>query len=195
MNLRARFTFTTAICCAGILTPGVLYAPQQTAGRTPLSVSHERIDVEPPRLSGDPPVLQVVHAPSHDERLALEPLYDDVVAIQREQYGHCGEFHDEAMAVGWLPSQWKRLRGIIARETGNTCDPGVLNNTDATRDFSFGLLQINMRGDLGADRVARCGLTSYEDLWDPKTNLACGLVLYEIAGWQPWWTANWKPEK
>lgn len=113
----------------------------------------------------------------------LEPL---LTAHYRELHGHCGEFYPVAMSVGWLPSEWKQLRHIIARETGNTCDPTVLNNNEKTRDLSYGLTQINMRGKLGPDRVARCGLSAYEDLWIPAVNLACARALYERSGWAPW---------
>lgn len=113
----------------------------------------------------------------------LEPL---LVPYYRDLYGHCGEFYPVAMSVGWQKSEWKQLRHIIARETGNTCDPSVLNDNAKTRDLSYGLTQINMRGKLGPDRVARCGLSAYEDLWIPAVNLACARVLYEGSGWEPW---------
>lgn len=121
-----------------------------------------------------------------DDRLAMEALAPYLLAYQREQYGHCGEFYDDAMSVGWQPEEWKKLRHIIARETGNTCDPTVLNDNPNTGDLSYGLTQINMRNRLGPDRVARCGLSSYEDLWIPAVNLACARVLYLMSGWEPW---------
>ena len=113
----------------------------------------------------------------------LEPL---IVAQQRDLYGPCGEWYDEALSVGWTAEEWKKLRWIIARETGSTCDPTVYNGNEATRDRSYGLLQINMRGKLEADRLTRCGLGSKEELWDPVVNLRCGRVLFELAGWDPW---------
>lgn len=113
----------------------------------------------------------------------LEPL---LIPHYRGLYGHCGEFYPVAMSVGWEPSEWKKLRHIIARETGNTCDPTVINRNEKTRDLSYGLTQINMRNKLGPDRMARCGLSAYEDLWIPEVNLACARVLYERSGWEPW---------
>lgn len=114
---------------------------------------------------------------------ALGPLLD---AKDREDHGICGEWYDEAISVGWTPEEWKKLRWIIARETGSTCDPTVYNGNEATRDRSYGLLQINMRGRLEADRLVRCNLTDKEQLWDPIVNLRCGRVLFELAGWDPW---------
>ena len=128
-----------------------------------------------------PPII-----PTHDERLALEALEPYLIVYQREQHGHCGEFYDEAMAVGWQPDEWKKLRHIIARETGNTCDPTVINDNPDTGDLSYGLTQINMIRKLGPDRMTRCGLSAYEDLWNPSINLACARILYLSAGWEPW---------
>jgi len=113
----------------------------------------------------------------------LEPI---LIAHYRDLYGHCGEFYPVAMSVGWQPDEWKKLRHIIARETGNTCDPTVLNDNAKTGDLSYGLTQINMRGKLGPDRLTRCSLGKYEDLWDPALNLRCARVLYEGSGWAPW---------
>lgn len=117
---------------------------------------------------------------------AMDALAPMIVAHQRAEHGPCGEWRDEALSVGWTTEEWKKLRWIIARETGSTCDPGVHNGNAATRDDSFGLLQINMRGKLEADRLARCGLVFKEELWDPVVNLRCGRILFELAGWEPW---------
>ena len=121
-----------------------------------------------------------------DERAAWDALGPLLDAKDREDHGICGEWYDEAISVGWTPDEWKKLRWIIARETGSTCDPTVYNGNEATRDRSYGLLQINMRYRLEADRLARCGLTDKEQLWDPVVNLRCGRVLFELAGWDPW---------
>lgn len=185
---RAIVSAVSALCLAvGALMSGADTAVVEHRLPDRIDVSRSPVTTSTlPVLSGDPPTMTVYVAPSHDERLALDPLEPQVIAMQREQHGHCGEWYDEAMVVGWQPSEWRRLRYIIARETGNTCDPTVLNDTDATRDLSYGLMQINMRGKLGPDRMARCGLTAYEDLWDPRTNLACARTLYLLAGWEPW---------
>jgi hypothetical protein len=121
-----------------------------------------------------------------DERAAWDALGPLIIAQDRADHGICGEWYDEAISVGWTPDEWKKLRWIIARETGSTCDPTVYNGNEATRDRSYGLLQINMRYRLEADRLARCGLTDKEQLWDPVVNLRCGRVLFELAGWDPW---------
>lgn len=116
----------------------------------------------------------------------LDLLWPHLIPYYRDLYGPCGEFRDIALQVGWQPDEWPKLGRIIARETGRTCDPTVLNDNAQTGDLSFGLTQINMRGKLGPDRLLRCSLTKFEDLWDPATNLRCARVLFERAGWEPW---------
>lgn len=56
-------------------------------------------------------------------------------------------------------------------------------------DNSYGLWQINMRGDLGPDRRKKLGLTSNEQLFDPATN-ARAMMLISGGGkdWTPWTT-------
>lgn len=136
-----------------------------------------------PYIRHSRPVTVVIDDGAKQAMDALEPM---LIEYQRELHGVCGEWYDEAISVGWTPEEWKKLRWIIARETGSTCDPGVYNGNEATRDRSYGLLQINMRGKLEADRLARCQLGSKDELWDPIVNLRCGRVLFELAGWDPW---------
>lgn len=181
--MRVRTAIVLSTCVAGIFTPGVLHAPKPPI-RTEVVQTPAFIPTpfEKPVMKAEVPV----DLNSWNEMGDLSVLEPKLIEHQRAVHGHCGEWYDEAMSVGWKPSEWKRLRYIIARETGNTCDPKVLNDTAATRDLSYGLMQINMRGKLGPDRIARCGLTANEDLWDPVTNLRCARILYERSGWTPW---------
>lgn len=137
-----------------------------------------------------PPAVNEARAPMIVEDDGARQAYDNlrplIIEQQRAQYGYCGEWHDTAISVGWTEKDWKTLRWIIARETGNTCDPLSYNGNEATRDRSYGLLQINMRGRLEPDRLVRCKLESKEQLWDPATNLRCGRILFEQYGWEPW---------
>lgn len=130
------------------------------------------------------PVHVPVHYDDWSEMGDMELLRPHLVGHFRDLYGPCGEFRDIALSVGWQPDEWKKLGRIIFRES--RCDPTVLNNNAQTGDLSFGLVQINMRGKLGPDRLLRCSLTKFEDLWDPATNLRCARVLFERAGWEPW---------
>jgi len=71
---------------------------------------------------------------------------------------------------------------VVRRESN--LDPEVYNPRGS--DNSYGYMQINMKGSLGPARMAAFGLSSYEDLFDPETNLEAGFKLFESAGTQPW---------
>lgn len=65
-------------------------------------------------------------------------------------------------------------------------DPKKHNTTPP--DDSYGLWQINMYKDLGPDRRKRFGLTSNEQLYDPKTNARVAYGIYKESGWNAWTT-------
>lgn len=77
------------------------------------------------------------------------------------------QWHDLAIQVGWTEAQWPTVRCIISRESNGR--PEVSNSAGAT-----GLMQILQRYHPGVN------------LFDPATNLATGLKLYQLRGWQPW---------
>jgi hypothetical protein len=90
---------------------------------------------------------------------------------------------DLARQVGWPEDTLGHLVRIINRESH--CDPTAFADRPSTLDNSRGLLQINAYGNL-ADHIRRvCGVEP-DALFDPQTNLACGLVYYQRSGWQPW---------
>jgi hypothetical protein len=96
-----------------------------------------------------------------------------------------GCFADLAASVGWPADAIPHLTQLVERESH--CDPS--SNTGyrpSTGDWSLGLLQINTLGSLWPARAAQCGLSQREDLLNPSTNLACGLVLYKDSGFGPW---------
>ena len=104
----------------------------------------------------------------------------------RAEHGLCGEWHDLAISVGFNETEWDVLKQIIARETGDTCRPDLLNDNTKTRDNSWGLTQINTLGDLWPGRQQLCGLTEPAELLEPAVNLACAHKIYERSGWTPW---------
>lgn len=167
-----------AITVAVVATTAESFGEPPTPPPPPVRDAH----VEPDIVRVRPKTVVV----DDGARQAMDNLAPLIVAQQRDLYGPCGEWRDEALAVGWTAEEWKKLRWIIARETGDTCNPNVHNGNVQTRDDSFGLLQINMRGKLEADRLARCQLGSKQELWNPVVNLRCGRVLFELAGWDPW---------
>jgi hypothetical protein len=129
-------------------------------------------------------VLPAVPQTFSNEMGDLNILWPLLIPHYRELHGSCGEFFPVAMQVGWQPNEWKQLRRILFRES--RCDPTVLNDNPKTGDLSYGLTQINMIRKLGPDRLTRCNLATYEDLWDPATNLRCARILYLTSGWGPW---------
>lgn len=58
---------------------------------------------------------------------------------------------------------------IIMAESGGRAN--AYNGNAATGDNSYGLAQINMIGNIGVSRLKQYGLTSYDQLFDPLTNL------------------------
>ena len=88
-----------------------------------------------------------------------------------------------ARTVGWPESTLAHLSFIIRRESRS--DPTVLADRPWTLDLSRGLLQINAYGSLDGEIRGRCGIDPAA-LFDPATNLRCGLELYRTYGWMPW---------
>lgn len=94
----------------------------------------------------------------------------------------CPEAMALAATLGWPADALPTLDRVVWGES--RCQPTAHNDTPP--DDSRGLMQINVLGGLWPDRQARCGLDHPDDLFDAATNLACGLVLWQSSGWQPW---------
>ena len=88
-----------------------------------------------------------------------------------------------ARSVGWPEDTLPTLQRIIRRES--KCDPYAYADRPSTMDNSRGLLQMNAYGTLDAAIRTLCGVDPVE-LFDPTTNLRCGLAYYRAAGWAPW---------
>jgi len=63
---------------------------------------------------------------------------------------------------------------------------GVVNDNPRTRDLSYGLFQINMRDELGPARMKQYGLSSYDDLKDPRVNTDIAVKMMRASGYGPW---------
>lgn len=70
---------------------------------------------------------------------------------------------------------------VVLGESGG--DPTAHNDNPATRDDSYGLFQINMHGDLKAERAARYGLDSTHNLFQPRKNAEIAYDLYRRRGY------------
>lgn len=68
-------------------------------------------------------------------------------------------FRGKSLELAW---------GIVMRESRG--GPTAHNPNANTGDNSYGLFQINMIGNLGADRREKFGLKTNEELFDPVTN-------------------------
>jgi hypothetical protein len=84
------------------------------------------------------------------------------------------------MAQVGFPAGIIPLMTAISQAESNGGNPRAYNPVDP--DQSYGLLQINMKGDLGPQRRAKYGLSSNEDLFNPLTNLRIGLDLLKNGG-------------
>lgn len=71
--------------------------------------------------------------------------------------------------AGFQGEGLKTMYGIVHRESG--ANPRAFNGNRKTGDRSYGLAQINMLGDMGKARMRQFRLSSYDDLFDPLTNL------------------------
>ena len=106
-----------------------------------------------------------------------------------------------AAEAGWPPRTWKKLGQIILRESGGcpnrrggdivnkNCE--VIGHDGSNHRSDTSLLQINgVNYDLSRNKWAAVCLAkiacTQEPLLDALTNLRAGLVLFRIAGWDPW---------
>lgn len=94
----------------------------------------------------------------------------------------CPDVVNMAARLGWPDVELVTLDRVVWRES--RCQSDAVNTEG--RDRSYGLMQINTKGGLWPDRRDLCGLTVPTDLWDPATNLTCGLHLFRRSGWGPW---------
>ena len=69
----------------------------------------------------------------------------------------------------------------MGESSGN---PYAFNGKGA--DQSYGLMQINMLGDMGPERRSQFGLKSNEELYDPVKNMQAAFKIYQSQGWGAW---------
>lgn len=86
---------------------------------------------------------------------------------------------------GFEGENLKQAWAIVMKESSG--NPRALNDNPRTGDLSYGLFQINMIGKMGPDRLEKYGLSSNEDLFNPRINAR---VAYSISrggsNWGPW---------
>lgn len=95
-----------------------------------------------------------------------------------------GEIRNLALDAGFPPDVAMEMVRIAWRESNHR--PGVLNANAATGDESYGLWQINMRGDLGRHRMRQFGIREKHELLDGRVNARAAYALWKLAGLEPW---------
>jgi hypothetical protein len=85
-----------------------------------------------------------------------------------------------AYQAGFRGDDLARVVAIAKRES--SWNPGALNPNAKTKDYSLGLMQINMLGNLEAERLKLFGLSSKDQLYDPLTNMKAAYALYQNRG-------------
>jgi hypothetical protein len=92
-------------------------------------------------------------------------------------------------SVGFEGSSLRMAWAIVMKES--TRRPFAHNDNPSTGDNSYGLFQINMRGEMGPERRNKYNLDSNEDLFDPITNAT---IAYKMSdggnNWSAWTTKN-----
>lgn len=83
-----------------------------------------------------------------------------------------------AYNAGFRGQDLVNVVAISQRESG--WQTGAYNPNRDTRDDSFGLMQINMLGDLEQYRLDLFGISSKEQLFDPQTNMNAAFKLYQM---------------
>lgn len=86
--------------------------------------------------------------------------------------------------IGASPREAAELASVVMPESSG--NPYALNPRG--RDESYGLWQINMKGDMGPERRAQWGLKGNEELYNPETNARAALDLYRHGGMGHWST-------
>ena len=65
-------------------------------------------------------------------------------------------------------------------------NPKAHNPDASTGDNSYGLMQINMLGDMGPERRRLFGIQSNEELKDPQTNMDAAFKIFQSQGFPAW---------
>lgn len=85
-----------------------------------------------------------------------------------------------AYQAGFRGEDLVQVVAIAKRES--SYNPQAFNGNSGTGDKSYGLMQINMIGDMGPARMKSFGISSPEQLFDPLTNMKAAYALYKSSG-------------
>lgn len=138
-------------------------------------------------LIGSPVVLaaaraDVVTEPVRPQVVQVDPLagFKNAKSLDKS------ELKDLLRAVGFEGKALRTAWAVAMKESNGR--PIAYNNNTNTGDNSYGIFQINMLGDLGADRREKFNLQSNKELLDPVTNAK---IAYHMSNGGADWT-SWK---
>jgi hypothetical protein len=120
------------------------------------------------------------------------------------QHGNVSWLPDLATQAGWPKRTHRRLAQIILRESGGCPNRKGGDMVDKNCNIT-GVSEWNHRSDTGLLQIngvhwkqdhpeyagllcKRMSICSQEPLLDPLTNLRAGKLLFDVAGWSPWFT-------
>lgn len=89
-----------------------------------------------------------------------------------------------ARDAGFSDSESLIAASIALAESGGNANA----HNSKPPDDSYGLWQINMRGNLGPDRRKKFGIADNTALYDPATNAKAAHIVYKSQGWGAWTT-------
>ena len=96
--------------------------------------------------------------------------------------------YDLAIGAGFKPENAKIMAAIAGGES--SYDPGARNPDASGGDDSYGYWQINMLGDMGPERRQLFGISSNDQLLDPKINAAAAKKIFDQQGFGAWTVYN-----
>ena len=89
-----------------------------------------------------------------------------------------------ALNSGFTESQSDIVVKIARGES--SFNPQAHNPDASTGDNSYGLMQINMLGDMGPERRKLFGIQTNEELKDPQTNMDAAFKIFQSQGFPAW---------
>ncbi len=117
--------------------------------------------------------IQVGEFPIEEKPISVPPPK----AVKSLLRGDCERYRTLFESYDWNAST---AMAICDMESGGSVT--IVNNNPSSGDFSVGLMQINLYGEMKKSRP------SEEDLKDPKKNIAFAYELYKKEGFHPWTT-------
>ena len=141
-----------------------------------------------------------VSKPAYKEYEKLD--YAPVAQKIKYRHGDCSWLSKMALSAGWEPKHIERLTNIVLRESG--CCPNRAGGDRVDKDCNIiGVSEWNHRSDTGLLQIngvhwkpdhpqyhglicKRMKICTQKPLFDAKTNLTGGKLLFDVAGWTPW---------